>query len=78
MCLSTDCRFARKVAGGYRPRRPDGICDEVWALITACWHQDPVARPSAQAVLEALHQARSSVLALDAMKSAQCKGCSIM
>jgi hypothetical protein len=45
------------VAGGYRPPRTEAFDDGVWALIEACWAQDPLDRPTAAevvAILEAL------------------------
>ena len=50
-------RYARRVAGGYRPPRTEAFDDGVWALIEACWAQDPLDRPTAAevvAILEAL------------------------
>ncbi|KAG2492211.1 hypothetical protein HYH03_009457 [Edaphochlamys debaryana] len=37
--------YAELVARGYRPPRVKAIPDELWELICACWHDDPVQRP---------------------------------
>jgi hypothetical protein len=39
--------YAHKVAAGYRPSRPKSkhMTDTIWALISACWQQDPLLRP---------------------------------
>jgi hypothetical protein len=38
-------RYADKVAGGYRPRKPSSVHPDVWELINDCWQQDPLERP---------------------------------
>jgi hypothetical protein len=38
-------RYAAKVAKGYRPSQPKKMSQELWDLISACWHQDPIQRP---------------------------------
>jgi hypothetical protein len=40
------CRYAAKVARGYRPAKPKAISAGVWQLVEACWQQEPCARPS--------------------------------
>lgn len=37
-------RYAAKVADGYRPPRPDKMPDQIWQIISMCWHHDPVQR----------------------------------
>jgi serine/threonine protein kinase len=49
-------RYAKKVAGGYRPVRTSAISDDVWALIGRCWAQDPVERPSMASVVTTLEE----------------------
>lgn len=44
LCLPS-CSYAAKVAQGYRPSQPKAMPDNIWALITACWQQDPLMRP---------------------------------
>ncbi|PNW88071.1 hypothetical protein CHLRE_01g012950v5 [Chlamydomonas reinhardtii] len=51
--------FAERVAAGYRPPRPkamDKLPPELWELIEAAWHQDPVQRPDIDTVVEALEE----------------------
>ncbi|KAG2444351.1 hypothetical protein HXX76_001107 [Chlamydomonas incerta] len=51
--------FAERVAAGYRPPRPkamDKLPPELWELIEAGWHQDPVQRPDIDTVVEALEE----------------------
>ena len=38
------------VVSGYRPSRIEAIPEPVWQLITECWHQDPLLRPTMAAV----------------------------
>jgi hypothetical protein len=38
-------RYAAKVAEGFRPPQPKKISQELWELISYCWHQDPTERP---------------------------------
>eukprot|EP00300_Choanocystis_sp_HF-7_P042570 c9305_g1_i1.p1 GENE.c9305_g1_i1~~c9305_g1_i1.p1 ORF type:complete len:741 (-),score=129.43 c9305_g1_i1:321-2543(-) len=39
--------LVRRVAQGLRPTREvEGVTDELWGLMSRCWHADPVARPS--------------------------------
>lgn len=52
--------FADLVAGGYRPAQPASVPNAVWALITDCWHQDPLCRPSMSAVEQRLRELRGS------------------
>ncbi|KAH7907556.1 kinase-like domain-containing protein [Hygrophoropsis aurantiaca] len=37
-----------------RPSRPVQVNDAMWALIQACWHEDPARRPSASDILHRL------------------------
>ncbi|KAI9201913.1 kinase-like domain-containing protein, partial [Polychytrium aggregatum] len=39
---------------GRRPKRIDGIPDDIWALIERCWAQDPAARPAFTEILAGL------------------------
>eukprot|EP00882_Tetradesmus_deserticola_P020372 GHRQ01022009.1.p2 GENE.GHRQ01022009.1~~GHRQ01022009.1.p2 ORF type:complete len:151 (+),score=34.57 GHRQ01022009.1:11-463(+) len=57
------CRYAAKVAKGYRPARPKRISPGVWQLIEACWHQEPCARPSMAKVVEVLQGLAADELA---------------
>ena len=48
---------------GERPPRPTdpeviarGLDDKLWNLITRCWHQDPMRRPTINQVLAELPQ----------------------
>jgi Protein tyrosine and serine/threonine kinase len=46
-----------QVVEGVRPDRPEALVDdELWALIEACWHADPKARPSSAHVAKALNE----------------------
>jgi hypothetical protein len=47
-------RYAKKVAGGYRPPRTEAFDDSVWALVESCWAQDPLDRPTAAEVVPRL------------------------
>jgi hypothetical protein len=50
-----DCqRYAAKVAGGYRPMKPNAFPPEVWSVVEQCWAQDQSERPSITAVTEKL------------------------
>jgi len=50
-----DCEhYASRVAEGYRPKHPKTVPDDVWAIIEACWQQNPAARPAASEVLQQL------------------------
>lgn len=69
-------RYARKVAGGYRPPRAACIDDETWELISRCWAQDPVERPSMASVVVTLEGMRERMQLRDSMASATC-GCAI-
>ncbi|KAG2483792.1 hypothetical protein HYH03_017387 [Edaphochlamys debaryana] len=61
--IQTPEDLAEAYTRGYRPARPRTLqgpsYDELWALITACWHDDPVQRPSMQEVAERLRQLRA-------------------
>lgn len=46
--------YAAKVASGYRPPRAKPIPDNCWDVITRCWAQDPLDRPSMDEVVEEL------------------------
>jgi serine/threonine protein kinase len=41
---------------GFRPNIPDWVCSEVKELITDCWAQDPLDRPSFEVILERLEE----------------------
>ncbi|MEW5301204.1 MAG: hypothetical protein WDW36_004078 [Sanguina aurantia] len=43
-----------KIANGFRPKRPQGFDPRVWNLVTQCWAQDPVERPTMEMVLRQL------------------------
>eukprot|EP00798_Chlamydomonas_sp_ICE-L_P016464 gene16464-22686_t len=47
--------YAFQVSAGYRPPRVCGIHPQVWGLITSCWNEDPVQRPSMSQVQVILH-----------------------
>lgn len=49
-------RYAEKVAGGYRPRKPAKLADELYQLCCDGWHQDPLERPDMVQVVERLEQ----------------------
>ncbi|PNH09132.1 Serine/threonine-protein kinase HT1 [Tetrabaena socialis] len=56
MLINAD-EFAERVAAGYRPPRPkmmNKLPPELWELIEAAWHQDPVRRPDIDEVVEQL------------------------
>jgi len=55
-------RYAQKVADGYRPARPKSMPDTMWALITACWHRDPLLRPHMSEVVSVLSSALEEAL----------------
>ncbi|KAI9204693.1 uncharacterized protein BJ171DRAFT_505111 [Polychytrium aggregatum] len=44
----------RQVRIGNRPKRLDGIPDDVWSLIECCWHQEPDQRPAFPKILALL------------------------
>ncbi|KAI9201790.1 kinase-like domain-containing protein, partial [Polychytrium aggregatum] len=44
----------RQVCKGKRPKRFDGIPDQIWSLVESCWHQDPYHRPSFVDILSQL------------------------
>ncbi|KAI9202917.1 kinase-like domain-containing protein, partial [Polychytrium aggregatum] len=44
----------RMVCNGRRPARFDGIPDQIWSLIEACWHQDPAMRPTFSSIIVSL------------------------
>lgn len=46
--------FAGVITGSLRPTIPDGMDAEWAAIMTACWHSDPSARPSFTEVAERL------------------------
>ncbi|KAG2483794.1 hypothetical protein HYH03_017389 [Edaphochlamys debaryana] len=59
--------YAEMVCQGYRPPRPEclkapRVMAEAWELVEACWHDDPVQRPSMQEVVEALARLRAMEL----------------
>lgn len=57
MLFSPD-ELAERTAGGYRPPKPrafERLPPELWQLISACWHQDPVQRPDIASVGDALY-----------------------
>ena len=61
---TTDEEIVDKIVGGLRPERPsdnppDGMADELWEQITACWNQEPNERPTALEVLRALGSSRN-------------------
>ncbi|WIA14836.1 hypothetical protein OEZ85_001555 [Tetradesmus obliquus] len=49
-------RYAEKVSQGYRPSRPKRMPPGVWELVTACWQQQPAARPAMAGMVRALTQ----------------------
>eukprot|EP00198_Chlamydomonas_reinhardtii_P010385 XP_001699722.1 predicted protein [Chlamydomonas reinhardtii] len=50
--------YAEMVCDGYRPPRPKCLehTDQAWALIEACWQDDPVQRPDMDTVLVRLRE----------------------
>jgi len=51
------------IAAGLRPERPSngpsqGMINELWEQIMACWNQDPNKRPTASEVLGALREVK--------------------
>ncbi|GLC44780.1 hypothetical protein PLESTB_001215500 [Pleodorina starrii] len=51
--------FAERVAAGYRPPRTNAMArlpPQLWELIEAGWHQDPVQRPDISALLQGLQE----------------------
>jgi hypothetical protein len=70
-----DClRYAGKVAAGFRPRQPKIIPDIIWAVIEACWEQEPADRPPATWVVQQLQQ----LLAQEQEAAAQRAGSGLM
>jgi serine/threonine protein kinase len=69
-------RYAKKVANGYRPPRALCIDDETWALISRCWAQDPVERPSMASVVATLEKMKEHMQLRNSMASTTC-GCAI-
>lgn len=48
--------FPPQVSAGYRPPCPPGLNARLWSLISRCWHEDPVERPSMTQVVGELQQ----------------------
>ena len=48
----------RKVIGGERPERPEGVffTDRLWRTLQQCWSPRPKSRPTARAILDCLWQ----------------------
>ncbi|GFR41823.1 hypothetical protein Agub_g2595 [Astrephomene gubernaculifera] len=46
--------YASHVANGYRPPRPQAMPEPLYELISACWAEDPCARPNMTDVVESL------------------------
>ncbi|KAG2496619.1 hypothetical protein HYH03_005440 [Edaphochlamys debaryana] len=46
MGVKVPADYARKVAEGFRPPRPQRFSEAQWTLVCRCWHQDPCERPS--------------------------------
>jgi len=59
-CFRLECCFtfaddyARAASQGFRPERTKDIQDDVWQLITMCWDQDPLERPTMDVVVARL------------------------
>ncbi|KAJ7583149.1 Rho GTPase activation protein [Mycena floridula] len=43
------------------------ISDDLWALVEACWHQDPTSRPSARTVVQTLQPGSVDLITLQTM-----------
>ncbi|KXZ44420.1 hypothetical protein GPECTOR_68g393 [Gonium pectorale] len=73
--------FAERVAAGYRPPRPNQmnkLPPELWELIEAAWHQDPVQRPDIDTIVEALEGMVDTVAEMElGRKAAAGCGCAI-
>lgn len=50
--------YAERVASGFRPEVPRRWPHALRALITACWAQEPAARPSFDTMLQVLQEVR--------------------
>jgi serine/threonine protein kinase len=44
----------RRVSSGARWRRPKGISDGLWQLVTECWRQNPAERPTFSEIVDRL------------------------
>ncbi|KAH7338671.1 kinase-like domain-containing protein [Rhizoctonia solani] len=59
----SDYQVIAKIMRGTQPERPmvqlkdNGRDNQMWSLLVSCWNQEPIARPSAQQVLESVRQA---------------------
>ena len=54
-------KIITRLQNGYRYKRLDNINDTVWGLITACWEQNPEARPTMEEVCEAMRSPQFSI-----------------
>ena len=54
-------KLSRLLFNGYRYKRLDNINDTVWELITACWEQNPDARPTMEEVCHAMRSPEFSI-----------------
>jgi serine/threonine protein kinase len=60
--MRTQHAMARYICRGDRWVRPSAMPDQLWALVTACWAQDPAARPPFAAIVERLKNSPDSIV----------------
>jgi len=65
---------AQRACKGERPQLPRAWDESVFVLIRSCWAQDPVSRPSFDAVLEMLDEARKKGTVIEAVGAAPLNG----
>lgn len=46
--------YAKAASQGYRPERTRVFTDELWDLVTSCWDQDPIKRPTMSLIVARL------------------------
>ncbi|KAI9208642.1 uncharacterized protein BJ171DRAFT_489571 [Polychytrium aggregatum] len=59
----------RHVCKGSRPKRLEGVPDEIWSLIEQCWHQSPSERPKFAEILTSLDPYKDPNPAVDTLSN---------
>jgi serine/threonine protein kinase len=49
----------KQIEKGKRPKQFEGIPDQIWPLVEACWHQDPTQRPAFKGIVSSLSGSRN-------------------
>jgi hypothetical protein len=67
--ITNDYRIMTAVREARRPSRPldnrsriRGLDDEIWAIVQACWAQDPDRRPTAHQIAERLRSSPTQIV----------------